>query len=101
MCLSTKNVCDRTSARLRVTIAALAVERYRQARGRWPGSLSDLVPGQLEAVPPDPHDGQPLRYRATPDGVEVHSLSLAAGYPPDIRCRLWDVSRRRQDPPKE
>ena len=41
---------------------AVALERYRQARGEWPSTLDALVPTLLDAVPRDPFDGQPLRY---------------------------------------
>jgi hypothetical protein len=47
---------------------ALAVERYRLARGELPGSLEDLVSAFLEVVPLEPFDGEPLRYIRHADG---------------------------------
>ena len=49
--------------------AALALQRYRLAHSRYPESLSLLVPQYLPAVPRDPLDGQPLRYRMEKDGT--------------------------------
>lgn len=52
----------RVIGRLRCAEMALAIERYRLARGEVPGSLEDLVPEFMEAVPLEPFDGEPLRY---------------------------------------
>ena len=58
----------------RTACAALAAERFRLARGRWPETLDELVPAYLDAVPEDPFDGKPLRYRRRPDGFTVYSI---------------------------
>jgi hypothetical protein len=51
-------------ARLRSARTASAIERWRLAHGGiLPASLNELVPGYLVAVPEDPMDGKPLRYR--------------------------------------
>jgi hypothetical protein len=88
----------------------VAVERYRLKNGKWPENLED-IPGEfLPAVPLDPYDGKPVRYRRTADGVVVYVLGenlkddgglveRPAGVPPDWGYRLWDVSQRRQPPP--
>ena len=56
----------RSQANLRTAMASLACERYRQKHDRWPESLETLVQAKLlTAVPTDPIDGQPLRYRRT------------------------------------
>src|SRR5262249_8943322 len=47
---------QRSQARLRTAVAALAAERFRQERGQWPSSLGELVPAYLAAVPTDPYD---------------------------------------------
>lgn len=96
---------------LRCTIAALAVERYRQKHKQWPDSLNKLCPQFLSAVPLDPFDGEPLRYRRVADGVVLYSVSsdtvdnngnLDREHPNqpgvDIGVRLWDVDKRRQPP---
>jgi hypothetical protein len=48
---------------------ALALKRYQLRHGQYPTELSALVPEYLAAVPRDPADGQPLRYRPRPDGT--------------------------------
>lgn len=46
-----------------MTAAAIALQRFRLHHGRWPETLSDLVPEFLTELPHDWMDGQPLRYR--------------------------------------
>jgi hypothetical protein len=101
--------CRRKHAQVRCLVAALAAERYRQKHGRWPESLAGLAPDYLAAVPLDPFDGQPLRYRRLADGVVVYSVGVdktddggnidrknphQSGT--DLGCRLWDVGQRRR-----
>jgi hypothetical protein len=98
-------------ALVRCALVALAAERYRRAQGDWPRAPANLVPGYLPAVPLDPFDGAPLRYRRTDDGVVVYSVGEDGrddggdanpppngGWPPDVVFTLWDVARRRQPP---
>jgi hypothetical protein len=64
-----------TRAELRDTIAAIAVERWRlMHNGSLPDSLSDLVPAFLPAVPEDPYDAQPLRYKKLKKGYCIYSI---------------------------
>jgi hypothetical protein len=101
-------------AMLRCALSAVAVERYRQERRRWPASLDAVVEaGFLKAVPIDPYDGKPLRFRALADGVFIYSAGadridnsgvlnranpVAAGA--DIGFELWDPDKRgRPDAP--
>src|SRR5439155_4900237 len=63
------DACRRSRAELRCAIAALAVERYRLARGHWPEALQQLVPNELSEVPVDPYDRKPLRFKPLDDGV--------------------------------
>jgi hypothetical protein len=44
--------------------AAVAIERFRLAKGSLPAKLDELVPEFLDSVPLDPFDGKPLRYSA-------------------------------------
>jgi len=46
---------------------ARAVERFRGANGKCPGSLAELVPAYLSAEPVDPW-GRPIAYRSKPGG---------------------------------
>jgi hypothetical protein len=102
----------RTRASLRCTLVAVAAERYRLERSQWPASLAELAKdGWIAAVPLDPFDGQPLRYKLVPDGVLIYSVSLdgvddggvinrenplAPGS--DLGFRLWNADLRRQPP---
>jgi hypothetical protein len=102
-------VPHQTQALLRCAAAALAVERYRLAMGRWPEKLTDLTPDYFATVPLDPFDGKPVRFKRQKDGVVVYSIgpdgtddggsfeTLNAFLPgTDIGFRLWDVDKRRQ-----
>jgi hypothetical protein len=96
---------------LRSTIVALAVERYRRDKTTWPDSLEQVCPRYLAAVPLDPYDGKPFRYRRVKEGVVIYSVfrdgvdnggNLDHVQPSasslDIGVRLWDVDKRRQPP---
>ena len=93
-------------ATVRIARVAVAVERYRQRRGEVPARLADLSPDELDAVPTDPFDGQPLRYRVDEGAVAIYSVGRnlvddggrfdvsgmqgwrAAQVPPDIGVRI-------------
>lgn len=56
---------------------ALALERFRNAHQRYPEKLDELVPQFLPALANDPMDGQPYRYRRTPEGrYLIYSVGL-------------------------
>ncbi len=63
-----------STARLQVARTAVAVERYRLARGHLPDRLADLVPSFREGIPIDPFDGQVLRYAKREPGYVVYSI---------------------------
>ena len=64
-----------SQAALRSAVVGCAVERHRLAHGKQlPATLDELVPAFLDAVPLDPFDGKPLRYRATNDTYVVYSI---------------------------
>jgi hypothetical protein len=50
-------------------ITAIALKRWQLKRGSNPPNLASLVPEFLQAVPRDPVDGQPLRYKLNPEGT--------------------------------
>ena len=58
----------RMEVQRRMTVTALALERYRLRHGMLPPNLEALVPELLPAVPIDCMDGQSLRYQLRPDG---------------------------------
>lgn len=51
-----------------LVLGAIALKRYILRYGKPPSSLSALVPEFLSSVPVDYMDGQPVKYRAQPDG---------------------------------
>ena len=62
-------------AALRTARTALAVERWRLAHnGELPESLAALVPRFLTAIPEDPFDGKPLRFKKPRIGYIVYSI---------------------------
>jgi hypothetical protein len=62
-------------ARRRAALTAIAVELYRlDQEGRLPEQLDNLCPTYLAALPADPFDGQPLRYRKLERGYVVYSV---------------------------
>ncbi|MEI9866553.1 MAG: hypothetical protein WDN00_18765 [Limisphaerales bacterium] len=63
-----------TCAQIRLTVTALAIERFRLAHGQLPESLDELVPQFLSSLPLDPFDGQPLRYRRLTKGYVIYSI---------------------------
>jgi len=50
-------------------IVAIALKRYQLKHGNYPPDLNSLVPEFVSAVPLDPVDGQPLRYKLNSDGT--------------------------------
>lgn len=63
-----------TVARLRAARAALAVERFRNATGKLPDRLSELVSTYLDEIPADPFDGKPLRFKRPATGYVIYSV---------------------------
>jgi hypothetical protein len=103
----------RSKAHLRAAAAAVAAERFRLDKGRWPRALTELTPNWIGKVPLDPFTGQALLYRALPDGVVIYSVGedlkdhggrfrdTNDDYQPDkldVGFRLWDPAHRRQPP---
>src|SRR5262249_7512301 len=68
------NAHRRGVGNLRCAFVGGARDRTRRDHGEGPEPLDALVPLYLKAVPADPQDGKPLRYRRRPDGVVVYWL---------------------------
>jgi hypothetical protein len=49
----------------------LALRRFEVAHGKRPDSLDELIPRFLDAIPIDPWDGKPLRYKPGTNGLFV------------------------------
>lgn len=99
----------RKHACIRCIIVALAAERSRQEKGKWPKSLDQLCPAYLIRLPLDSYDGASLRYRRLDDGIVIYAVGndgidnggnidwehvMDAGV--DVGYRLWDVAKRHQ-----
>jgi hypothetical protein len=99
---------DRDLAILRCGCAAIAVERFRREKGRWPQTLDELVPEFLQQVPLDPFKDEPLRLGHVKDGVVIYSVGpdgednngsinrMEEWDKPgtDLGLRLWNPDRR-------
>jgi len=55
---------------------AIACERFRQLKGRWPESLSDIPKDILPEIPLDPFTGKPIRYKKFEDGSGVAIFTI-------------------------
>jgi hypothetical protein len=64
----------RCFAMVRLATTSVAIERFRLDAKRLPQSLDELAPRFLPAVPTDPFDGQPLRYRRLAKGYLIYSV---------------------------
>ena len=92
----------RNLAELRTAQAAIAIQRYRLAKGELPDQLKDLVPDYLDSVPTDPFDGKELRYKKLDTGFVVYSIGEdlrdngGIEMPPTSRERRkipnWDIT---------
>lgn len=63
------------SLHIRLTLLAIAMERYRLQHGRYPADAAALVPDCIAAIPPD-MDGAPLRIVTSPDGASAVLYSI-------------------------
>ncbi len=61
-------------ANIRLARICVAVRRFYFARGRYPYSLSELMPDFLPAVVKDPFDGNDIRYKKFDAGCVVYSI---------------------------
>jgi Tfp pilus assembly protein PilE len=64
----------RCLANLHLAMTAVALEQFRAAHNQYPANLSELTPNYLNAVPSDPFDGRPLRYRKQNAGYLLYSI---------------------------
>jgi hypothetical protein len=63
-----------SDARIRMVPIVLALALYKAGTRAYPSSLDPLVPGYLPAIPVDPYDGQPLRYRQSGTAYRLYSV---------------------------
>jgi hypothetical protein len=94
---------------LRCAVAAVACERFRLARGRWPVAWAEVMPAYLAAPPLDPWDGRPLRLRPTATGLVIYSVGpdcqddggrLYRNPGPGPKDPGWDLGFQLWTPPR-
>lgn len=61
--------CARNETQRRLTVTAIALKRYELRYGHLPPNLNSLVPELVTAIPLDPMDAKPLKYKPNPDGT--------------------------------
>ena len=61
-------------ARKCLCVMALAAARYRAKTGKLPDKPEELVPAYLPAIPLDPYDGQPLKWKRDGEAVVLYSI---------------------------
>lgn len=102
----------RHQAQLRCMQVAIAAERYRLKNNRWPAKLEELVEAKLiTAVPLDPYDAKPIRWKAVDHGRIVYAVfanraddggnidrEKMNNKDSDIGFRVYDPDQRRQPP---
>jgi hypothetical protein len=79
-------------AHLRATRIAAGAVLYQMEHGRMPATLDELVPAYLPAVPLDPFDGQPFRYRQSLGGETVY-LGRLAIQPGLLQAGSWSLAK--------
>ena len=101
----------RNQGELAAVAVGIACERYRRKFGQWPATLDDIPKDILAAVPTDPGDGKPLKFKRLADRIVVYSVGpdgidhggdLNDTTPQTQRdwgIRLYDVPHRRQPAP--
>lgn len=85
---------ERRNAWRSLLMLAVALEKYRLARGRYPKTLEELAPDRIPLIPGDPFTaGKPLHYRleAAPNLPEPDPETAGKGY------ILYSVSLDRKD----
>jgi hypothetical protein len=79
-------------ALLRITRTVLALTLCKADTGAYPATLGALVPQYLPAVPLDPFDGKPLRYKPKGSGFVVYSIGedmVDSGGKP-VNSTIWE-----------
>jgi hypothetical protein len=64
----------RSDAYVRLFMCGMAVRSFYLEHGVYPTNLADLVPNYLDAVPFDPFNSKPLRYRKTSQDFLLYSV---------------------------
>jgi hypothetical protein len=86
----------RAEARRGTARVGLALYAYRARNGRFPDKLDELAPDFMAAVPCDPFDSQPLKFKRTAQGAVVYSIGPDmtdnGGAPFDRNTKTGDIT---------
>ena len=82
----------RDEAKMGLAQLALALKIYKAEKGKYPDSLSDLVPEILPELPQDPLTGKDFVYKHEGEGFLVYSL----GENETDEGGKWDEKKRYQ-----
>jgi len=82
----------RADASRRLLPLAVAVAKYRHAKGKYPAQLDELVPKFLPYVPTDPYTGEPMKLAVKDAGVIVYSVG------PDLKDDGGQEIKSKQPP---
>ena len=69
-------LASRSEVSLRSVRVAIMLHRYQQSKGSLPDSLEQLVPDFTDALPLDPLDGKPLKYKRDGDAVVIYGVDF-------------------------
>ena len=61
-------------AQVNTALAAVAAERFRLEKGRFPSSWSELSPAYLSKPVLDPYTGKPLIIKLNEKGIVIYSV---------------------------
>jgi hypothetical protein len=91
-----RTIAITADAKRRLAVTAVAVCRFRAARGRLPDTLAELSPQFLAILPCDPFDGRPLRMKKTGENLVVYSIGEDGkddgGIPWDFQKQAGDIT---------
>jgi hypothetical protein len=104
---------SRRQCRLSAAVLTLALRLYEAEKRQPAKTLAALVPAYLPAVPPDPFDGEPFRYRLSrgeeifwPTDGSTHQVGVVGPGGPNVapmrkvapgQAVLWSVGEDRHD----
>lgn len=68
-----------------------AIDRFREAEGRYPRTLEELVPKYLRRIPPDPVTGTASTWRVTTEETVQPSSDFSTAPAPKTERYIVDV----------
>lgn len=69
------------------------MELFKARNGRYPGSLDELPPEEVQDVRTDPYSGRDFAYRFTETGPTIYSLSDNGQDDGGVHSKRWGDDR--------